>query len=66
MMDNGASGYILKNATHEELMEAVETVVKGKTFLSNESAAMLKKQDNTIPVITFREREVLELVARSA
>lgn len=63
MMDNGASGYILKNATHEELMEAIETVVKGKTFLSNESAAILKKQDNTLPVITFREREVLELVA---
>ncbi|MGN6438612.1 MAG: response regulator [Agriterribacter sp.] len=63
MMDNGASGYILKNATHEELMEAIETVVKGKTFLSNESAAILRKQDNSMPVITFREREVLELVA---
>ncbi|MGN6491081.1 MAG: response regulator [Agriterribacter sp.] len=63
MMDNGASGYILKNATHEELMEAIETVIKGKTFLSNESAAILKKQDNSMPVITFREREVLELVA---
>jgi DNA-binding NarL/FixJ family response regulator len=25
MMDNGASGYVLKNATRSELMEAIET-----------------------------------------
>ena len=29
MMDNGASGYVLKNATQQELMEAIEMVVKG-------------------------------------
>ena len=32
MMDNGASGYVLKNATQEELMEGIETVMKGKTI----------------------------------
>ena len=26
MMSNGASGYVLKNATQEELMEAIHTV----------------------------------------
>ena len=31
MMDNGATGYVLKNATQEELMEAIETVAEGKT-----------------------------------
>ena len=30
MMDNGASGYVLKNATQKELMEAITTVAKGK------------------------------------
>lgn len=64
MMENGASGYILKNATLDELVDAIETVVKGKTFLSNETAATLRKPDNiTIPVITSREKEVLKLVA---
>lgn len=64
MMENGASGYILKNATLEELVEAIETVVKGKTFLSNETAATLRKPDNiAVPVITSREKEVLKLVA---
>ncbi|MFT3750296.1 MAG: response regulator transcription factor [Agriterribacter sp.] len=64
MMENGASGYILKNATLDELVEAIKTVVKGKTFLSNETAATLRKPDNiAVPVITSREKEVLKLVA---
>jgi len=64
MMENGASGYILKNATLDELTEAIDTVIKGKTFLSNETAATLRKPDNiAVPVITSREKEVLRLVA---
>ena len=64
MMDNGASGYVLKNATQEELMEAIEVVANGKTFLSNEAALSLRSKDNNdAPVITRREKEVLELIA---
>jgi DNA-binding NarL/FixJ family response regulator len=64
MMENGASGYILKNATLDELVEAITVVIKGKLFLSNETAATLRKPDNTSrPVITSREKEVLALVA---
>jgi DNA-binding NarL/FixJ family response regulator len=64
MMQNGASGYVLKNASQYELMEAIETVAKGKTFLSDEAAAALRKDINsTVPVITRREKEVLELLA---
>src|SRR6187551_1751190 len=47
MMDNGASGYVLKNATQEELMEAIQTVSKGKIFLSDEAAQSLQKKVNT-------------------
>ena len=64
MMQNGASGYVLKNASQHELMEAIGTVAKGKTFLSDEAAAALRKNINsTVPVITRREKEVLELLA---
>jgi len=64
MMENGASGYVLKNATQQELMEAIQTVIKGRTFLSDAAAAALKKIDNAaIPVITRREKEVLALIA---
>lgn len=64
MMDNGASGYILKNTTQEELMEAIELVSKGKIYLSDEAASSLRKSaESEIPVITRREKEVLQLIA---
>ncbi len=63
MMDNGASGYVLKNATREELMEAIEIVTKGKTYLSDDVSKTLRKQDDSKIVLTRREKEVLELIA---
>ncbi len=63
MMENGASGYVLKNATQEELMEAIELVAKGKTYLSDEVSKVLRKQDDTHIVLTRREKEVLGLIA---
>ncbi len=64
MMENGASGYILKNSTQAELVEAITTVAKGKTYISDEAAAALKKMEAVkVPVITRREKEVLELIA---
>ena len=65
MLSNGASGYVIKNATQQELMEAIHTVVKGKQFLSFDAALALRKPDTqtNTPVITRREKEVLELIA---
>jgi DNA-binding NarL/FixJ family response regulator len=64
MMQNGASGYVLKNATREEIIDAIETVTSGQTFLSSEAAATIKENKHTkIPVITRREKEVLILIA---
>ncbi len=64
MMENGASGYVLKNATQQELMEAITTVAKGKTYLSDEAASVLKKSETSeMPLITRREKEVLTLIA---
>lgn len=63
MMDNGASGYVLKNATSEELLEAITEVVKGKTYLSMEAALVLRETQNAMPLISRREREVLTLIA---
>lgn len=63
MMDNGAAGYVLKNATKEELMEAISTVMKGKNYLSMEAALALRDTHHEIPLISRREREVLTLIA---
>src|SRR6266700_5730157 len=65
MLANGASGYVLKNATQQELMEAINTVIKGKQYLSFEAAVALRKPDtgDHLPVLTRREKEVLGLIA---
>jgi DNA-binding NarL/FixJ family response regulator len=64
MMENGASGYVLKNATGDELLEAIETVMTGGKFLSMEAAATIKKnEDSKIPILTRREKEVLTQIA---
>jgi DNA-binding NarL/FixJ family response regulator len=64
MLYNGASGYVLKNATREELTEAIELVMQGQLFLSNEAASTVQKnEDSKIPILTRREKEVLALIA---
>ncbi len=66
MMESGASGYLLKNAGRQEIIEAIKVVVKGKTYLSFDAGQALKsgtEQLNNIPPLTKREKEVLAAVA---
>ncbi len=63
MMEGGASGYVLKNASQQELMEAIETIARGKTYFSNEAAQTLRKNMETEIILTRREKEVLGLIA---
>lgn len=63
MINNGASGYVLKNATREELMEAIHAVLKNKTYFSREAAQTMRKDESIKIVLTRREKEVLELIA---
>lgn len=67
MMENGASGYILKNSSKEDLIKAIHTVNEGGIFFSGEAGQALteyKKSSKTeLPVLTPREKEILELIA---
>jgi DNA-binding NarL/FixJ family response regulator len=63
MMNNGASGYVLKNASGKELLEAIHSVSKGKIFMSFEVEQVLKTKPASEIVITRREMEVLMLIA---
>jgi DNA-binding NarL/FixJ family response regulator len=65
MLSNGASGYILKNASQQEILDAINTVVKGKQYLSFDAALAFRKPDETsdTPILTRREKEVLSLIA---
>ncbi|NRF40082.1 response regulator transcription factor [Pedobacter foliorum] len=63
MVDNGALGYLLKNASKEELLEAIEAVNKGQKYFSGEVVETLKLSQNTVaPILTRREKEVLALI----
>ncbi len=63
MIDNGAMGYVLKNASKQEILHAINTVRLGKTFLSFEAGQSLLETADGTPEITRREKEVLQLIA---
>jgi DNA-binding NarL/FixJ family response regulator len=67
MMENGASGYILKNSSKEELIEAIHAVHGGSIYFSGEVGQALKdyqkSSTNVVPVLTGREKEILGLIA---
>jgi len=64
MLDNGAKGYVLKNVTQSELWQAIRAVAIGKTWVSAEVVQTLRQRQPDKPVITRREKEVLELIAK--
>lgn len=64
MLENGAYGYLLKNASRHEILQAIETVMQRKQYLSLEASEMVKKnQGDDRPLLTRREIEVLQLIA---
>ena len=67
MMENGASGYILKNSSKEELLNAIHAVCDGGIYFSGEAGEALKQyqrsNESELPVLSRREKEVLELIA---
>jgi DNA-binding NarL/FixJ family response regulator len=66
MLASGASGYLLKDASKNEIVDAVKTVYRGKEYVNHSIAEVLKitgKAAEGLPVLTRREREILELIS---
>jgi len=65
MIQQGASGYLLKSAGREEIEEAIVSVHEGKLYMSLDLnlTATDKKEIKNIPVLSTREKEVLQLIA---
>lgn len=67
----GADGYVLKDASRAELLEAIRSVIAGQKYFSKAVSARLvsgylRRNDSateTFPRITEREREVLTRIA---
>ena len=65
MIQTGASGYLVKTASKEEIEEAILSVYEGKLYMSLDINLTDedKKTMGKIPVISSREKEILELIA---
>ena len=62
MIESGANGYLLKNSSKQEIIEAIKTVHSGGTYLCFEAGRALKQaneEQNKLPSLTKREKEVL-------
>jgi two-component system, NarL family, response regulator NreC len=70
-IDAGADGYVPKDVSSEELVEAINTVSRGKNYfhstISDEIvknyASKRQQDENILPQLTRRELEVLQLFA---
>ena len=72
MLRAGARGYVVKDAAFTELIQAIETVMTGRRYLSPALTSVVvdavlgigNEEDlQTESVLTFRERQVLQMVA---
>ncbi len=69
MMRNGAKGYLLKNTTKKELIEAIKAVHSGNTYLPKKLKDKLLNESfgvqtsYFIPKLTRRENEILTSIA---
>lgn len=61
MLEHGASGFVLKNASEEEIAEAIQLVLEGKNYLCDESNEIIQQSSKAI--LTRRETEILQYIA---
>ncbi|MBE8714426.1 response regulator transcription factor [Sphingobacterium hungaricum] len=64
MLHAGASGYLLKNVSAEELIDGIQRVMDDEQVLSREMSFVLKNNSDSVPNVTQREREVLAMMAQ--
>jgi DNA-binding NarL/FixJ family response regulator len=69
MIEAGASGFLLKKTTSEELERAISQVLKDESYFSEEFMSSVNihlkpKQKETSIVLTDSEKEVLELICK--
>lgn len=67
MIENGASGYLIKSASAEEIAEAIDTVLHNKMYLSISLEHLTKplsiSSSDNLPALTKREKEILQLIS---
>ena len=67
MLEAGASGYILKKSSLQEVIEAIKTVHKGEQYFDANIQVHLEEDKNAVHkrgVLTKRQKEILNLIAQ--
>jgi len=64
MIKNGASGYLVKSASKEEIEAAIQSANEGKLYLSLDinSIDLNSEVASDVPAVSRREKEVLQLI----
>lgn len=66
ILKEGVDGYVLKNDSHKELVQAVRSVIDGRIYLSNDINRVIIESlhaHEETKLLTDREREILKLIA---
>ncbi|MBX2967283.1 MAG: response regulator transcription factor [Cyclobacteriaceae bacterium] len=69
LLQRGGNGYLLKNMERDELLKAIEKVMAGKVYVSQDANEKVLEQfqqvgsTGEVPVLTRREKEILHLLA---
>lgn len=62
-LEEGAMGYIQKNAMVSEIISGIQTILKGEKFLCNQTRKIVEMKTNSglnaVPKLTRREKEIL-------
>lgn len=73
LLEHGADGYVLKQATAHDLVAAIQALARGDTYLAPAGARRLltvvrrsQQPPSTPGLLSAREQEILELLARGA
>jgi DNA-binding NarL/FixJ family response regulator len=73
MMQIGASGYVTKNSSREEMMEAIVEVHSGNKYICNEIKDIISDQTEQKPIglagvntLTEREMEIINLIKKGS
>jgi DNA-binding NarL/FixJ family response regulator len=70
-LKSGVKGYVLKSSVSNELLEAIQSISNGGTYLSTEISALLKEnvksanrseKTNPLEALSPREKEILQLI----
>jgi DNA-binding NarL/FixJ family response regulator len=74
MIQTGVNGYLLKNCTKTQLLEAIRAVASGRLYFTDEAhraimvnySTLVKQQQKPIeqPTLTPRETEIVQLLAK--